>query len=193
MAQSPGSGSDSKGLGPLGAKKEAPMMPPSTKPAHPRGRCGEFSPWWTAPASSPRYRKLSRSPAQTRHFHRTTVTSIRHKPEPMPAPVPPQILPTTAPNFAHWQPTYRRPLYRPQRLRRPKTEVRQGWQGWRGKRGAWRASKPPHASSRCATENAAIAEILDANGTSASRRTSATKKTAGIGSATSPYPASGVA
>ena len=74
-----------------------------------------------------------------------------------------------------------------------KTEVRQGWQGWRGKRGAWRASKPPHASSRCATENAAIAEILDANGTSASRRTSATKKTAGIGATTPPYPASGVA
>ena len=41
------------------------------------------------------------------------------KPEPMPAPVPLLILPTTRPNCAHWQPMYPRPLYHPQRLRRP--------------------------------------------------------------------------
>ena len=64
-------------------------------------------------------------------------------------------------------------------------------QGWGGRRRARGASKPLHAASHGVAENAPIAAILDAIITYASRRTSATKKTAGIGAATPPNPATG--
>ena len=64
-------------------------------------------------------------------------------------------------------------------------------QGWGGRRRARGASKPLHAASHGVAENAPIAAILDAIITYASRRTSATQKTAGIGAATPPNPATG--
>ena len=73
------------------------------------------------------------------------------KPKPMPAPVPPQILPTTAPNFAHWQPTYRRPLYRPQRLRRPENRGQAGLarvEKGKAKREGHRSPFTLHAAAR---------------------------------------------
>ena len=64
-------------------------------------------------------------------------------------------------------------------------------QGWGGRRRARGASKPLRAASHGVAENAPIAAILDAIITYASRRTSATQKTAGIGAATPPNPATG--
>ena len=66
-----------------------------------------------------------------------------------------------------------------------------GSKGGGRRRQAQQTSKSGCAASHRVAETAPIGTILDANGTYASRRTSATQKTAGIGAATPPNPATG--